>query len=233
MQLTTPRGNARLGGLHGRLFLLAQNRPRSIVYIDGFNLYYGAVKGTPHKWLDLQRFFTLLRPDDDIQVIRYFTALITGPGLARQQTFLQALATRPLIEVILGSFKTRRIKCRCSGCAATGAARFFDMPEEKRTDVNVAIYMLDDAYQGKCDCMIVVSGDSDLVPAVRMVRSRFPGIKITVYVPARVPQRGYAVELRTAAHAHRLLPLNLLPIAQFPTTIPDGTGGFITKPASW
>jgi hypothetical protein len=45
---------------------------------DGFNLYYGSLKGTPHKWLNLERYFTMLRPNDDIQGIRYFTAMVTA-----------------------------------------------------------------------------------------------------------------------------------------------------------
>ena len=53
-------------------------RLRSIVYIDGFNLYYGAVKDGPNKWLNLDRYFRMLLPNDDIQRIRYFTAKITG-----------------------------------------------------------------------------------------------------------------------------------------------------------
>ena len=57
---------------------------RSIIYIDGFNLYYGALKDTKWKWLNLERFFTLLRQDDDIQVIKYFTALISGSHTLRQ-----------------------------------------------------------------------------------------------------------------------------------------------------
>jgi hypothetical protein len=44
-------------------------RSRSIIYIDGFNLYYGAVKNTPWKWLDMEKYFSLLLPDDDIQII--------------------------------------------------------------------------------------------------------------------------------------------------------------------
>lgn len=69
--------------------------------------------------------------------------------------------------------------------------------------------------------------------ALRMVRQRFPNIRLTVYVPAQVPVRGYAVELRSAAHKHRLLPLNLLPLAQLPRDVPDGSGGFIRKPLTW
>ena len=79
-------------------------------------------------------------------------------------------------------------------------SRFFDSLEEKRTDVSIGIWMLDDAYQDRCDNLILVSGDSDLVPAVQMVKSRFPLKKILVYVPANSPVRGYAVELRSVAH---------------------------------
>ena len=38
---------------------------RSIIYVDGMNLYFGMVKGTPYRWLDLQRMFERLRPGDD------------------------------------------------------------------------------------------------------------------------------------------------------------------------
>ncbi len=78
-----------------------------------------------------------------------------------------------------------------------------------------------------------VSGDSDLVPAVHMVKGRFPQKRITVYVPTNNPVRGYAVELRAAAHKNRDLPLQLLPRAQLPAQIPDGGGGQIIKPHVW
>ena len=70
--------------------------PRTIVYVDGFNFYYGVLKNTRYKWLDLERFFTLLRPHDDIQAIKYFTALVeAGAHRVRQETFLKALETTP------------------------------------------------------------------------------------------------------------------------------------------
>ena len=93
-------------------------KPRSIIYVDGFNLYYGAVKNTPHKWLDLQRYFSLIRQNDDIQLIRYFTAPIVGPTRPNQDTFLLALATLPLVAVTLGAFKSRSIRCEVPGCGA-------------------------------------------------------------------------------------------------------------------
>lgn len=119
-------------------------------------------------------------------------------------------------------------------CTTTGLGdRVFDVPEEKRTDVNIAIHMLDDAYQGLCEQQVLVSGDSDLVPALQMVRHRFPAIRTVVYVPARTQTRGRAFELRGAAHHHRDLPLTLLAKAQFPTRVADGAGGFVEKPAEW
>lgn len=207
-------------------------RPRAIVYVDGFNLYYGAIKNGPNKWLNLEQYFRLLRPHDDVRQIYYFTALVQGSNLPNQQTYLRALDTLPTVTVVLGKYKTKQILCRVPPCSHAGV-RLFSSLEEKRTDVNIAIQMLDDAYQGLCDNMILVSGDSDLVPVVSRIKDLFPSINIIVYVPARHAQRGAAVELRTAADKHKTLPLEILPKAQFPTSVPDGAGGHITKPSSW
>ena len=137
-------------------FSIVATKPRAIVYVDGFNFYYGAVKGTPHKWLNLQRYFTSLRQGDDIVAIKYFTTMVRGSAGTRQRTYLTALATCPLVEVILGAFKNRRVTCSYRECATTTpGSRRFSMPEEKRTDVNIAIHMIDDAYQNECDNLVL------------------------------------------------------------------------------
>src|SRR5687767_12045336 len=123
---------------------------RSIVYIDGFNLYYGAIRGGPDKWLDLQDYFRRLRQADQIQRIYYFTALVRGAGRVRQETYLRALSTLPLVTIVLGNYKYKQVPCNVRVCTHVGD-RFFSVPEEKRTDVNIAIQMLDDAYQNTCD----------------------------------------------------------------------------------
>jgi len=205
---------------------------RTIVYVDGFNLYYGAVRGGPHKWLDLERYFKLLRKDDEIRRICYFTALLDGPRRSSQAAYLRALEQRPLIEIVLGKFKEKQIRCRVERCKFTGS-RMFTQTEEKRTDVNIAVRMLDDAYRDCCDLFVLVSGDSDLVPAIHAVKARFPKKQVLVYVPSRNPVRGAAVELRSAADRHRDLPLAPLKHAQFPRRVPDGAGGFIEKPSGW
>jgi len=205
---------------------------RSIVYVDGFNLYYGAVRGGPHKWLDLQKYFSMLRPDDQIQRIWYFTALIDGSHRRNQETYPQALDSLPLVEVVLGKYKYKSVKCTVPACEFTGT-REFQVPEEKRSDVNIAIQMLDDAYAGLADRMILVSGDSDLVPAIHLVKERCPAINVTVYVPSRSRKRGAAVEIRSAADKNKTLPLNLLARCQLPNPVRGGVSGQIYKPTTW
>lgn len=207
-------------------------RPRSIVYIDGFNLYYGAVKDGPNKWLNIEKYFRMLRQGDDVLKVKYFTAMVTGPTRPNQEIFIKALATLPTVEVILGKYKTKKIKCTVPPCLHAGD-RFFERQEEKRSDVSIAIHMLDDAYQDACDVFVIVSGDSDLVPAMHMIKHRCPQKKLALYVPARDKVRAAAVEIRGAADTHRELPIVLLGRCQFPVSLPDGSGGTITKPASW
>ena len=78
------------------------------VYVDGFNLSYGCLVGTPHKWLDLDVLCQALLPPNKIQRIRYFTAKISAQadphGPVRQSTYLRVLQTVPGLTVHLGHF---------------------------------------------------------------------------------------------------------------------------------
>jgi uncharacterized LabA/DUF88 family protein len=208
------------------------NNKRSIIYVDGFNLYYGAVKDTPWKWLNIEKYFSLLRQDDDIQVIKYFMAEIQGSHKPNQETYLKALGTLNKVQIIFGLFKFKPVKCLVTQCNYNGS-RIFNVPEEKRTDVNIAVHMMIDAIENKCDRFVIVSGDSDLVPAVKTVKSLDLNKKIIVYVQANNEIRGAAKELRRASDRHKTLPNALLAKAQFPDIISDGKGGFIERPLSW
>lgn len=205
---------------------------RTIIYIDGFNFYYGAIRGGAHKWLDSEGVFKRLRPHDDIVTIHYFTALVSGRKQANPEAYLRALSTCPKVNIILGKFKRKQVKCRVKSCQHDGE-RVFDSAEEKRTDVNIALQMLDDAMCDRADRMILVSGDSDLVPALELVKARRPVVELVVYVPSRNPARRAATELRMAADKHRTFPLRLLAVSSFPVELADGRGGSIRKPAGW
>ncbi len=79
---------------------------RTIVYVDGFNLYYGALKGTPYKWLNLHQLCRLLLPQNQLVQIKYFTARVSArphdpDQPTRQQTYLRALQTLPNLQIIV------------------------------------------------------------------------------------------------------------------------------------
>jgi hypothetical protein len=63
------------------------------VYIDGFNLYYGAVKGTPYRWLNLAEMCRLLLPRDQVLQIKYFTALV-NPRSSDPDVLIRLLTIR-------------------------------------------------------------------------------------------------------------------------------------------
>lgn len=212
---------------------MPSEKARSIVYIDGLNLYYGAVKGTQYKWLNLEELCRRLRKDDEIVCVRYFTSPVHGPAGERQAAFLHALSTFQLVKTVLGKFKSKSVECTHPKCKYEGN-RFFEGLEEKRTDVNIAVYMLDDAQQDRCDKFVLISGDSDLVPAIQMIKTRFPQKKIIVYVPDRSEEEDRrASELQQIAHMGRKLPLALLPHCQLPDQLTDRDGRVIRKPATW
>jgi len=87
---------------------------RTFVYVDGFNLYYGALKGTPYKWLDIVQLTNRILPSEySIQKLKYFTARVSGSvdsgAPARQQAYLSALREQNEIEIHFGSFLTKSI----------------------------------------------------------------------------------------------------------------------------
>lgn len=207
---------------------------RTTIYVDGFNLYYGALKGGPNRWLDLQRYFQTVRPNDNIQRIHYFTARVKGKSGIDQETYIDALQTLPLVNIVEGKYMRKDIKCRVSSCALVKSqAMMFKHPEEKRTDVNIALQMLDDVYQSVTDQVVLVSGDSDLVPAIHLVKLRFPQCKVIVYVPNNHPNRGRCVELRNAADVARDLPVHPLRHSQLPMLVTSVNGTTYKRPSNW
>ena len=141
---------------------------RTNVYIDGFNLYYGALRGKPYKWLDLRQLAEALFPDDEINRICYCTARLEsnfgddGPR-QRQNLYLRALRTLSGVDVITGTFRSRT-KRRPLVEPISGLPRVVSIVEweEKKTDVNLATEMIFDGFGRSCDQAVVVSNDTDL-----------------------------------------------------------------------
>jgi len=208
-------------------------RSRTIVYIDGFNLYFGALKGTPHRWLDVSKFCSLMLPGNDVQAIKYFTALVTPrpddpQQPIRQQTYLRALNTLPGLSITLGHFLshvvTMPLARNCKG--KTEYVRVI-RTEEKGSDVNLAVHMLNDAYQNRYDIAVIVSNDSDLVEAIRIVTMEL-GKRVGVLNPHRYPSR----TLLAHATFFKTIRKGVLQASQFNPILRDQHGEF-HKPDSW
>lgn len=151
---------------------------KTFVYIDGFNLYYGCLKGTPYRWLDIAALCRHLLPTHDIQKLHYFTARITArpndpEQPMRQQTYLRALRTLPDMEISFGFFLSHDVLMPLADAAAAGKMAVVTRTEEKGSDVNLASHLLMDAFDNAYDCAVLITNDSDLVVPVRYVRERF------------------------------------------------------------
>ena len=205
------------------------------VYIDGFNFYYGVARNTPFRWLDFRKLSEgLVRPGNVIHRIRYFTARVTDDPAAsvRQNTYLRALATIPNLSIHEGRFLTHRMTLPLSD--GTGMAQV-DRTEEKGSDVNLASYLLFDAFDGDFDTALVMSNDTDLVFPVSEVRQRFDvvvGVACPVYHRDRHPSQSLVAATDFNTHItrkrRRLLRQSLLP-----NPVTDADGRAIHKPASW
>jgi len=83
---------------------------RCTVYIDGFNWYFGVFQHHPEwKWLNVQRFAEVLRPDENVTVVKFFTALVeprkaVSPKRERQTAYLKAFKTLPKTQAIFGKY---------------------------------------------------------------------------------------------------------------------------------
>ena len=203
------------------------------VYVDGFNLYYGCLRGTPYRWLDLAALCRLLLPANHINLIRYFTALVhERPGdpqqPQRQRTYIRALETIPNLSVHYGQFLTHSVPMRLETPLSDGTtvARV-TKTEEKGTDVNIATRLVFDIFDGNCDIAVLISNDSDLVPPIQAVKERF-GTSIGLLNPYHRPSR----LLRDNVDFYRPIRRGPLSASQFPDQMQDATGTF-TKPAGW
>lgn len=139
--------------------------PGTYVYVDGFNLYYGAVKDSPYRWLNIRRLCELLLPHHTIQTIKYFTARVSArkddpDKPTRQQIFLRALRTLPDFEIIYGRFLSHDVMMPLADPPVKGS-RFVKVirTEEKGSDVNIATHLIHDAYQQKFKYAVLVTND--------------------------------------------------------------------------
>ncbi len=200
------------------------------IYVDGFNLYYGAVKGTPYRWLNIAEMCSLLLPRDQILQIKYFTALVnprrSDPDQrSRQETFLRALATIPNLSIVYGFFLTHEIMMPLAP-PARGYQKVIKT-EEKGSDVNLATHLLIDGFDDAYELAVIVSNDSDLLEPIKVVTQRL-GKPVGILNPHRVPSAALLPHAKFVKQIRR----GVLAQSQFPNMLTDLRGTF-SRPAGW
>lgn len=220
-------------------------KPRAHVYIDGFNLYKGALSGTSFKWLDIEKWAKTLLPTHDVMRVVYCTARLkpdeTDKSIhIRQGIYLRALRTLPTVKIYEGKFSIKEVRmwrrleigCKCCEkqlspckCCAGNTVPVIKR-EEKGSDVQLAIQLLHDGYKEKYDVALVVSNDSDIQPAIDLVRSEM-GRKIIV----ADPRNSFYPSLK--GDERREIRPRVLSNCQLPLTLLDQNGNSISRPTSW
>ena len=197
------------------------------VFIDGFNSYH-ALDAVPayhrFKWTNLYKLAkAYLLGSDTLEGVEYFTTLATWDAgkVARHTLFIRANEEQGVV-VTYGEFKRKERYCTlCKG-------KFLSR-EEKQTDVNIALRLLELAVQGRYDKAIIISGDTDLIPAIKVVHRTFPQKKVGVVIPI-----GRASEdLKNQADFHHKMKVLHLASSRFEDEHRMRDGSVLSCPPSW
>jgi uncharacterized LabA/DUF88 family protein len=211
------------------------------VYIDAGNLYYGLLRDDQSaKWLDpLALARTLIRKDHVLGSVKFYTARVrTYPydakAIERQRIYLRALSEISGLEIVEGYYNRNKVwmpavssECRNCNEATNGRVHVVKL-EEKRTDVNIATDMLYDVFTGDIDAVALISGDSDFIAPLELIRRKF-GKQVLVFDPH---ERFSDICYHASYYAH--IPRDLPAKCQLPEVIPVGSNGrTIHRPEAW
>lgn len=166
----------------------------------------------------------------ELAKVVYFTASpLNKNKSSRQSSFLNAnkLLNGDRFEIVRGKYLEKRIVC--PNCKYT-----IIRPEEKKTDVNISIRMIADCFQGKTDSLILVSGDSDLLPPIEFIQKNYSNKKIKVHFPPTI--YSHNIDNNMKYHMSKVVllekSLNKFVNCQMPDTV-SVNGKTYTIPEKW
>ncbi len=203
---------------------------RVIVYIDGFNLYFGMKekRWRRYYWLNAHLLpENLLKPHQRLVETKYFTSRVSSmpndPEKAKRQgKYLEALSTIPMCTIFYEHYLGKEIRCNKCGHSWT-------THEEKMTDVNISVELITDVYQDKFDTAFLISGDSDLVGPIKAVRRIFPRKRVVIGFP---PLR-HSLQLEKVANAVFTIGRKKIADSLFPDQIRKADGYILRRPDEW
>jgi uncharacterized LabA/DUF88 family protein len=204
-------------------------------FVDGFNLYHALDRDQElhkYKWLDLQKLALCFSkpPYENLQGVKYFTAYASwrsANAISRHKAYVNALRSVG-VQIVFGRFQGKQRICKAPG----GCGLSFAVHEEKLTDVNIAVSIVEACVTGKCDILYLISGDNDLVPSLETAKRLCPSVEITVVLPIHAKantltkichQNGYTVAKISEPY---------LAASQFPDQITI-EGKLYTRPSTW
>ena len=176
-------------------------------------------------WLEVQSLSSsLLPPQSDLIGTKYFTTRVADPPdkRKRQSDYLEALQTSTNCELFFGKYQL--VTYFCQFCFQEDR-----LPNEKMTDVNIAVELMTDAFQDRFDTAILISGDSDLTPPVTAIRRLFPEKRVIV----AFPPRRQSSELAEAASSHFVIARTKFRDSQLPQEVVKPDGHILRRPESW
>lgn len=199
---------------------------RVIVYIDGFNLYFGMREAglDSCRWLNVEKMIKkLLQPHQKLVQIKYFTSRVSNSPekQKRQSTYIDALESTG-VEIFYGNYQDGSQECKRCG-------HIWRTAKEKMTDVNIATTMLVDAFNDAYDMAMLVSGDSDLVPPIKAVHENFSKKRVLVAFPPKRHNSSIALVAKGSLTIGRKTLID----AQFDEIVKSKTGYNLKIPESW
>jgi hypothetical protein len=207
------------------------------VYVDGFNLYYGCLKGTAYMWLDIGALCRRLVPANPINRIRYFTSRISArpdapDGPAQQDAYLRALATIDGLNIHLGHFQSPKVRLPVADPSPDEKRRTVEVikTQEKGSDVNLATFLLLDAFRHESGMAVVVSNDSDLAEPIRVLIQEL-GVPVGLVNPHPAKYRSRDL-LQLGPLFFKQVRPSALRDCQLPRVLQD-TQGEIRRPDAW
>lgn len=212
---------------------------RTTFIVDGFNMYHSVEEASRQlglgsrgtKWLDLRSlcasYLHVLGGGAQIQTIYYFSALAKHLEAAkpdvtlRHQTYVRALESTGVI-VQLSRFKAKDV--RCPRCGAHNVRH-----EEKETDVALASKLFEVFARDQCDTVVIVTGDTDIAPAVRTASALYPAKSIVFAFPFARKNKELAQLVKTSFHIRK----EAYVAHQFSDVLRLPDGSVTSKPATW
>lgn len=202
-------------------------KERVIAYIDGYNLYFGLIDShfERYLWLDVKALVqALLKPNQELVSVKYFTTLITTnvDKRLRQKQYIGALQSLENVTVIFGKFQHEKGNCGVCGGQYTEE-------KEKMTDVGIATHIMSDFYEDKFDMGMIISGDTDLIPPIKMINEGEHNKRVFVaFPPDRIND-----EVRKFAKGDMVIGRKKLADSQLSLSINNAMGATFNKPAEW